>query len=729
MEQDILTKSKQDFLVYSNAVIKSRAIPSIEDNLKPVHRRILWTFHKLKVTSDKKTVKSARIVGECMGKYHPHGDSSIYEAMIRLGQWWKMRYPLVTVQGNAGTILGDGPAASRYTECKLSPIGDLMLEDINKNCVKMRSNYDETETEPSLLPSKFPNILCNGNAGIAVGLSSSLLPHNYNEVCEAISYYLDHNDCSVKDLMNFIKGPDFPTGGQIINGEELLAAYESGVGVVRVRSNYIINQKTNGKTEILFLDLPYGVELTDGVLTPLKKLVVEEGYNEIEDYTWAAVNGMPQLSVILEKNADVQSVLNVIFNKTRLQTSIKLNNMVIDKKEPKTFNLKELIAAYVNHRSNIITAIARTDLENAKHRLTVVIGLQKCLSNIDTLINLIRNADNRAAAKMAIMKHFELTDEQAEAILEIKLARLSRLDIHALDDEKAELEAKIIKFNDIITNYATRAKMIKEDLKDMRQYCKGDRLTTISINADALPIEQQEYKWYNVVDGKAIAEEPTNDTVDYLWARSSQEIVSYGSDGTIGLVTGSGHNVGAFTLDTSKKIVVSVTKNGQIKATLLSEYNNFAKRTKVMKIKDGDELVYVGLANKDDYILIVNCSKALKLPVSDLTTAGKLTVGVKCGITDVVRACVVNDNDILFMGTADMKGHLINAKDFSVDSKGNKGQTITENTAFLIKVNDRGIIAKFRSGKPQIIPNSKLSLKGKTAIGASVATKIVTNIC
>lgn len=728
IDENIVSKSTKDFLVYANAVIKSRAIPSIEDNAKPVHRRILWTFYKLKIMPDKKTVKSARVVGECMGKYHPHGDMAIYDAMIRLGQWWKMRYPLVYVQGNAGTILGDGPAASRYTECKLSEVGALMLEDINKNCVPMRPNYDESEQEPAYLPSKFPNILCNGNSGIAVGISSGLLPHNYNEVADAISYYIDNQNCSTADLMKFIKGPDFPTGGQIINGEELLAAYESGVGVVRVRANYKIETKGN-KTELKFFDLPYGVELEDGVTVPLKKLVNEEGYEEIEDFTWAAVNGMPQVTITLAKNADVQQVLNLIFAKTRLQVSIKMNNVVIVNKEPKLLNLKGLIQAYIDHRSMIITNIAKNDLEAARHRLTVVIGLQKCLSDIDTLISLIRNADNRAAAKMAIMKHFELTDEQAEAILEIKLARLSRLDIHALDDEKAELEAKIIKFNDIITNYATRAKMIKEDLKDMRQYCKGDRLTTISINADALPIEQQEYKWYNVVDGKATAEEPTNDTVDYLWARSSQEIVSYGSDGTIGLVAGSGHNVGAFTLDKSKKIVVSVTKNGQIKATLLSEYNNFAKRTKVMKIKDGDELVYVGLANKDDYILIVNCSKALKLPVSDLTTAGKLTVGVKCGITDVVRACVVNDSDILFMGTADMKGHLINAKDFSIDSKGNKGQTITENTAFLIKVNDRGIIAKFRSGKPQIIPNSKLSLKGKTAIGASVATKIVTNIC
>ena len=271
-------KSKQDFLIYANSVIKSRAIPSVEDNLKPIHRRILWSMYESKFTPDKPTVKSAKVVGNVMGAYHPHGDSSIYEAIVRLSQWWKLRYPLVEMQGNCGNILGDGAAASRYTECRLSKIGMFMLEDINKDCIDWRPNFDNSCEEPVILPSKFPYLLCGNNSGIAVGMGSDLVSHNFTEVSEAIKYYIHNKDCSIADLMKYIKGPDFPTGGVIMNGEELLDIYTKGIGSVKVYSHYDISKKGN-KTLVTFHDLPYGVEIDDGIKKPLKKLVLEDGYD------------------------------------------------------------------------------------------------------------------------------------------------------------------------------------------------------------------------------------------------------------------------------------------------------------------------------------------------------------------------------------------------------------------------------------------------------------------
>lgn len=275
-------RSKNDFLVYANSVIKSRAIPSIEDNLKPIHRRILWSMYESKYYNDKPTVKCARVVGNVMGSYHPHGDSSIYEALVRLSQWWKVRYPLVELQGNGGNLLGDGAAASRYTECRLSKVGMMILEDIEKKCVDTRPNFDESTTEPVSLPSKFPYLLCGNNSGIAVGMSSDLVSHNFTEVMGAINYYMDNKGCSIADLMQFIKGPDFPTGGLITNGEELLNIYSTGRGSIKVYAHYEISKK-GAKTVITFKDIPYGVEIDGGVKAPLKKLVLDDGYDIFED--------------------------------------------------------------------------------------------------------------------------------------------------------------------------------------------------------------------------------------------------------------------------------------------------------------------------------------------------------------------------------------------------------------------------------------------------------------
>ena len=318
-------RTSQNFLIYANSVIKSRAIPSVEDNLKPIHRKILWTLYEDKVYDDAKTKKCATEVGRVLA-YSPHGDASVYGALVRLAQWWKLRYPLVYIQGNAGNLLGDGAAASRYTECKLSPLGMLMLEDINKDCVDFKPNYDNTTEEPVTLPSKFPFLLCGNNSGIAVGMGSDVVSHNFTEVSKAIEYYMSNKDCTTADLMKFIQGPDFPTGGVILNGEDLPTIYERGTGSIKVAAHYDISKK--GKdTIVTFHDLPYGVEIDDGIKKPLKKLVLDEGYDVFKDIVVEKAGPRNyDITVTLDKNAKIDECLKILFSKTKLQSTIKINN-------------------------------------------------------------------------------------------------------------------------------------------------------------------------------------------------------------------------------------------------------------------------------------------------------------------------------------------------------------------------------------------------------------------
>ena len=313
-------------------------------------------------------------------------DSSIYEALVRLSQWWKLRYPLVTMQGNNGNIFGDKSAASRYTEAKLSEIGLLMVENTNKESVEFKSNFDASTEEPITLPSRFPWFLCGNNHGIAVGMSSDLVSHNFTEVANGITYYIDQQDCSIADLMQYIKGPDFPTGGKIINGEDLLNIYTTGRGAVKIMSHYDISKKGN-KTVLIFHDLPYGVDIDNGIKAPLKKLVIDDGYEVFEDINIEKVgNRQFDIKITLSKDADVAKCLEILFNKTRLCDSIKINNTVIINGEPQLLNLKEMIQYWVNYSSNIISKLDNNDYNKNNNKLIVIIGLQKCMSDIDKVI-------------------------------------------------------------------------------------------------------------------------------------------------------------------------------------------------------------------------------------------------------------------------------------------------------------------------------------------------------
>lgn len=732
-------RSKNDFLVYANSVIKSRAIPSIEDNLKPIHRRILWSMYENKYYNDKPTVKCARVVGNVMGSYHPHGDSSIYEALVRLSQWWKIRYPLVELQGNGGNLLGDGAAASRYTECRLSKIGMMLLEDIEKKCVDTRPNFDESTTEPVSLPSKFPYLLCGNNSGIAVGMSSDLVSHNFTEVMGAINYYMDHKDCSIADLMQFIKGPDFPTGGLITNGEELLNIYSTGRGSIKVYSHYEISKK-GAKTVITFKDIPYGVEIDSGVKAPLKKLVLDDGYDIFEDIDVRKAGPRNfDILVTLSKNADVAKALEILFAKTRLCDSIKINQTVLVNGEPKLLNLKELIAYWVNYRSDIIKKIAATDYQKTNHKLTVTLGLQKCMSDIDLLVSLIRNSDNRAAAKIAIMKAFELNDEQADAVLDMKLSKLSRLDLTELNDEEKNLRETLAKLKNIVDNEENRYNIIREQLKEIKGVLgKDERLTEIQFTrpVEGLktdePLIKKEWQIYRdglhgSVDGTTVV---TNDLVDVVFAYGPEDIYAYSADGELGLISELAGKIEGAAVKDSQKKVVAVTTNGNIKVSSIEEYK-LKKSEKVMKLKDGDSIKFVGFCDDDDFLMLYDGNThVLKLAIKDLPVASKMTLGVKSGFTTIAAAAVVKDNSLLLFATSDNKGKFTAVKDFTADSRGNKGQLVPENTKYmrLFDENRENIYLIPKQGNAVTLARNKLSVKGRTAIGASMTSRAVIGI-
>ena len=732
-------RSKNDFLVYANSVIKSRAIPSIEDNLKPIHRRILWSMYENKYYNDKPTVKCARVVGNVMGSYHPHGDSSIYEALVRLSQWWKIRYPLVELQGNGGNLLGDGAAASRYTECRLTKVGMMLLEDIEKNCVDTRPNFDESTTEPVSLPSKFPYLLCGNNSGIAVGMSSDLVSHNFTEVMGAINYYMDHKDCSIADLMQFIKGPDFPTGGLITNGEELLNIYSTGRGSIKVYSHYEISKK-GAKTVITFKDIPYGVEIDSGVKAPLKKLVLDDGYDIFEDIDVRKAGPRNfDILVTLSKNADVAKALEILFAKTRLCDSIKINQTVLVNGEPKLLNLKELIAYWVNYRSDIIKKIAATDYQKTNHKLTVTLGLQKCMSDIDLLVSLIRNSDNRAAAKIAIMKAFELNDEQADAVLDMKLSKLSRLDLTELNDEEKNLRETLAKLKDTIDNEENRYNIIREQLREIKGVLgKDERLTEIQFTrpVEGLktdePLIKKEWQIYRdglhgSVDGTTVV---TNDLVDVVFAYGPEDIYAYSADGELGLISELAGKIEGAAVKDSQKKVVAVTANGNIKVSSIEEYK-LKKSEKVMKLKDGDSIKFVGFCDDDDFLMLYDGNAhILKLAIKDLPVASKMTLGVKSGFTTIASAAVVKDNSLLLFATSDNKGKFTAVKDFTADSRGNKGQLVPENTKYmrLFDENRENIYLIPKQGNAVTLARNKLSVKGRTAIGASMTSRAVIGI-
>ena len=674
---DLKTQMEKCYIDYSMSVIIGRALPDIRDGLKPVHRRILYSMHELGLTPDKTFHKSANVVGHTMAYYHPHGDSSIYDAMVRLAQDFSMRYMLVEGKGNFGTLDGDPPAAYRYTEAKMNKISVEMLRDLNKNTVDFRPNFDEKKQEPEVLPSRFPNLLVNGSNGIAVGMATSIPPHNLGEVIDAVVELIDNKEATIEDLMKHIQGPDFPTGAMIMGKEAIKKAYETGRGKVTVRAKAQIEEMSNGKSEIIITEIPYQVNkaiLVEkiGQLVRDKKV---DGITDLRDESSKKTG----IKIVIEtrRDANPNVVLNNLYKHSSLQEVCSIILLSIVDGEPKILNLLDILKYYLNYQKEVVTRRTKFDLNKALERLHLLQGLLIAIDNIDEVIEIIRNAYDDAAQKL--MDRFQLSEVQAGAILDMRLRRLQGLEKEKLLDEERELNEKITYFNSILESEEKLLSIIKEEIIEIRDKYKDKRRTLITSAAheinikDTIPNEEvtitlthQGYIKRMPVDtykaqkrgGKGIASMTTKeeDFVEKLLITSNHEKVlfitnrgriytlnAYEVPQTSRIAKGTniinllplekGENIATMITtreDEENAYIVMCTKKGIIKKTKIAEFTR-SKRQGIIAINldDNDELVNSLLtADNTQLFLVTKKGMAIMFEEKDLRPIGRVARGV-----------------------------------------------------------------------------------------------------
>jgi len=487
-EMDIEKEVRRSFLDYSMSVIVSRALPDVRDGLKPVHRRILYVLHDTGMTHDKPHRKSANIVGEVMGKYHPHGDSSIYEAMVKMAQEFSLRYPLVDGHGNFGSIDGDSAAAMRYTESRMAAIAGEMLKDIDKETVAWRPNYDDTREEPQVLPARIPNLLVNGSNGIAVGMATNIPPHNLAEVVDGLHLVLDNPEVSLEELLEVIPGPDFPTAGIIMGTAGIRKAYATGRGSVKVRARYEIEERKGGKNAIVVTEIPYQVNKAR-LMEKIAELARDKKIDGIMDLRDESDRRGIRMVIEVKKDANVNIIVNKLFKHTQLEDSFGVNMVALVNGEPKTLTLKDTLRHYLDHRRVVLFRRTEYDLNIALNRLHIVEGLRIAIDHLDEIIELIRSSHDRDTARQALMNSFGLTEVQANAILDMRLAQLTGLERNKLEEEYRELLARIADFEDILANPERIRQMVREDLDDIKKKYGDKRRTEIAPEADEYDIE------------------------------------------------------------------------------------------------------------------------------------------------------------------------------------------------------------------------------------------------
>ena len=723
LKTPIIEEVEQSFLDYSLSVITDRAIPSAEDGLKPVVRRILWDMWDKGYKNDKKFVKCAQPVGDTMGRFHPHGDSSIYGALVGISQPWNMRYPLITFHGNNGSRDGDEPAAYRYTECKLSKIGEEILRDIKKNTVDWNSAYTEEEEEPVYLPGVIPNLLVNGTTGIAVAMACSFAPHNLNEIMDACIKVLNEPDVKVKDLLNIVNGPDFPTGGLLINKDELVTAYTTGKGRARVRAEYKIETK-NGKDSIVYTSIPYKVS-KESLIEDIDKLCEEKKIEGIVSIRDESGNGEVRFVVELAKGVSSAPIIAKLFKFTRLEDTYSFNQVALVNKEPRLLNLKQLIEVYLEHQKDVLKRATQFDLEKVKARIHILEGLILALENIDNVIALIKQSNSPSEAVSKLMATYHLTEIQGKAIVDMKLSRLTKLEKIELETEKqekvkeAERLESILKnpipeleriFNEIKTKYGdsrrTTITQIAEETKEEKEIAFVEPEKCVVVLTEGGCIKRIPTTSYRTQkrNGKGIKtqDDITNmilrtNTIDSLMIFTDRgkmyrllvNDIPVGTNVSVGqsikslVAMDTDENpavIYSIYRDTDAKYVFFTTKNGLVKKTTLEEYIKTKKKTGIaaISIKEGDELVSVCLVKDEPMILLTKNGYGIKFSSMEIGATSRATSGVK-GITinpddEVIAALPLrHDTDAIAIISETGLGKKFSSSELPLQKRAGKG--------------------------------------------------------
>ena len=743
---NIVKEVRDSFLDYSMSVIVARALPDLRDGLKPVHRRILYSMFESGYTPDKPHKKSARIVGDVMGKYHPHGDSSIYEAMVRMAQDFSYRHMLVDGHGNFGNIEGYGAAAMRYTESRLSKISLELLRDIRQNTVDMVPNFDESEMEPTVLPSRFPNILVNGTMGIAVGMATNIPPHNLGEVIEGCIAVIDNPDIELDELMTIVKGPDFPTGAIILGNSGIKKAYETGRGSITIRSKATIEEK-NGRHYIIVDEVPYGVNTLD-----LKNKVADLVHNKviegITDYHTDLKNGI-KITITLKKDANPQVVLNQLYKHTEFQTNYGIIFLMLDQGVPKTLGLKDILSKYIDYQKEVIIRRTKYILGKAEERAHIVEGLKIALDNIDEVISLIRGSKTDQEAREGLIKRFGLTEIQANAILEMRLRRLTGLERDKIEAELAELMKQIDELRSILASEEKVLNIIKEEMTEIKNKFGEERRTHIDMTAIDYIEDESLIPNENVIialTNRGYIKRTTSDTFkaqnrggvgikgmttneedfveQMINIQTHDHVLFFTNKGKVYRMKG--YEIPEFSRQSKGLPVVNllpiekdeavnsiikiskdeevdnllfVTKSGLVKRTAVSEFDSIRSGGKIcITLKEDDELIAVKKTNGNDFVMLASSTgRMCKFNENEVRIMGRTASGVK-GIelddSSCIGAEIVSEDDVVLIVTKKGYGKQTSVREYRETkrgSKGVKGLSITEKN---------GDIAAFKLSRP-----------------------------